>query len=125
MKNDKMLFQVPGMLSGIKTLSHFWRFTFDTQENITSDAIARFNDLLEKPAWITVSAHVIQPPDIVDLPPVKTVEHEEKTPSQRLRNTLYVLYKQHNEGFKTDEEHYKYYIEKFIEHVKSKFDKDK
>lgn len=120
---DKMIFQIPGMLSGIKTMAHFWRLSFDTQENISGDAIARFTELKDKMSWMTVSHKVIEPQDILDLPDIKTPEPKEKTPAQRLRAVLYLLWKQHNEGFKTDTEHYNYYMEKMIEHVKSKWDK--
>lgn len=65
--------------------------------------VALFNPLDEKDA----------PKYVVDK------EIETKTPSNRLRNTLYVLWEQ--EGGKGDfDEFYKRYMEKFIEAVKEK-----
>lgn len=43
-----------------------------------------------------------------------------KTPSQRLRNVLYILWTQDNEGFKDKNLHYLHHVEKIIEHLKSK-----
>ena len=45
-----------------------------------------------------------------------------KTPSQRLRNTLYVLYSHRPEGFNTFNAYYEHCIEQFIAHVKKQID---
>lgn len=47
-------------------------------------------------------------------------EFEGKTQSQRIRNVLFKLFSQGNEGFKTFDDYYKNKTEKFIEHLKSK-----
>lgn len=43
-----------------------------------------------------------------------------KSPSQRLRNVLYLLWQKSNEGFKDKNLHYIHYMEKIIEEYKSK-----
>lgn len=43
-----------------------------------------------------------------------------KTPSQRLRNTLYVLWQQSPEGFSDFKDFYKFKMEQIITHVKNK-----
>lgn len=45
-----------------------------------------------------------------------------KSSSQRLRSALYVAWKQNDEGYKDSELYYRYKMEKFIEHVKSKLE---
>lgn len=45
-----------------------------------------------------------------------------KTPSQRLRNTLYVLWSDKPEGFTQFKEFYKFKMEQIINHLKSKID---
>lgn len=45
-----------------------------------------------------------------------------KSASQRLRAALYVAWKQNNEGYQDSELYYRYKMEKFIDHVKSKLD---
>jgi len=43
-----------------------------------------------------------------------------KTQSQRIRNTLYLLWQQGNEGHKDFDSYYKNKTEQYIEHLKSK-----
>lgn len=43
-----------------------------------------------------------------------------KTPSQRMRNTLYVLYTNAPEGYKTFDDFYKAKMESIIDHFKNK-----
>ena len=43
-----------------------------------------------------------------------------KTPSQRLRNVLYVAFEQNHEGYKDFDSYYRGVMEKIIEHYKSK-----
>lgn len=45
-----------------------------------------------------------------------------KTQSQRIRNVLFKLFQQDNEGFKTFDDYYRNKTEKYIEHLKSKID---
>jgi hypothetical protein len=45
-----------------------------------------------------------------------------KSMGQRLRAVLYVAWKQNNEGYQDHELYYRYKMEKFIEHVKSKLE---
>ena len=119
----KQIFQVPGYLTGIQSKLSSWKITYEIDDSvINADRIARFTELKGKPSWLTINSHVIEAEDIIDLPPIRPVEPGEKTPSQRLRAVLAVMFKQNNEGFKTVDEHYKYYIEKFINHIKGKLD---
>lgn len=67
--------------------------------------------------WLLFSPNPIQDTDIPDHP----AEIETKTPSQRLRATIYVLWEQR--GSKDDfEVYYRETMEKFIDAVKSKLD---
>jgi hypothetical protein len=45
-----------------------------------------------------------------------------KTPSKRLRDVLFVAFKQNNEGFEVFEDYYRSKMEKFINHVKTKLE---
>lgn len=49
-------------------------------------------------------------------------EDKSKTPSKRLRDVLFVAWKQKNEGYNEFEDYYKSKMEKFISHVKSKLE---
>lgn len=49
-------------------------------------------------------------------------EDNTKTPSKRLRDVLFVAWKQSNQGYENFEDYYKFKIELFINHIKSKLD---
>ena len=62
-------------------------------------------------------------PDDLDLPELKMTEKDDKTPSQRLRAVLFRLWeKEGKQEFKTSDEHYKYFMEKLIDHWKVRLD---
>ena len=60
--------------------------------------------------------------DTIDI--IDTLEPElpGKSPSQRLRSILYLLWKQDDGGFKDKNLHYLHHMEKIIDHYKSKLD---
>jgi len=49
-------------------------------------------------------------------------EDKSKTPSKRLRDVLFVAWKQSGEGFNDFESYYQYKMNRFIEHIKSKLE---
>lgn len=49
-------------------------------------------------------------------------EVKEKSPSKRLRNVLYLNWKDDPQGFETAEEHYIHQMERLIAHFKNKLD---
>jgi hypothetical protein len=50
-------------------------------------------------------------------------EDRSKTPSRRLRDVLFVAWKQSPEGYEDFESYYRYKMNLFIEHVKSKLER--
>lgn len=64
----------------------------------------------------TISQNEIDQVDALD------PEFEGKTQSQRIRNVLYKLFEQDNEGFKTFDDYYRNKTEKYIDHLKSKIE---
>lgn len=48
------------------------------------------------------------------------IESSGKTSSQRIRNVLFILWKQGNEGFKDFDSYYRNKTEMYIDHLKSK-----
>lgn len=73
-------------------------------------------------AYVAIKKEAFTQEDEQLLEKLKAAEVNGKTPSQRLRNTLYVYWQQNPEGFQTSNQHYDFYMEKFIDHVKSKLD---
>lgn len=50
-------------------------------------------------------------------------EDKSKTPSKRLRDVLFVAWKQNSEGYATFEEYYRFKMNMFINHVKKQLNK--
>ena len=120
---EKIIFQVQGQLIGFQSKINAYKFTFEVDKSqMSGDHLSRFHYLQYKPSHMTVSSHVVEAADIIDLPPIKPVEHGEKTHSQRLRAVFYRLWEQNSEGFKSPDEHYKHYMDKLINFYKDKLE---
>ena len=94
----------------------------DTQESISPESMKRLMELHNKLGWMSFNVHQVEADDIVNLPPLKKIESDEKTPSQRLRAVFFRMWQQNNQGFKTADEHYKFMMEKLIEYYKDKLE---
>jgi hypothetical protein len=118
---NETLLQIPGEFSKLTTMkNNTARLTFDTQE-VSPDVLAQMMRNLEKFGWLCFLAgeRQIDTLDVVHLPELKKREEDEKSPATRLRNSLFVLHKQLNDG--SDFENYYYsQMERFITAVKDK-----
>jgi len=118
--SDKTIFQVPGSISKVGSMSRgLLQIQFDTMENVKGEHMTRLFELIDKPAWMTVNTHVIEAEDIVDLPPLKKTDND-KTPAQRLRSVLYLVWKRDNGGYKDFDNYYLYVMNWLIEYYKEK-----
>jgi hypothetical protein len=73
----------------------------------------------------TLAAVYISPKELIDQKEIDQVdkldpELQGRTQSQRIRNTLFLLFQQGNEGFQSFDTYYKAKTEMYIEHLKSK-----
>ena len=93
------------------------RIQFDTQENISGDAMKRLFDMLEQLGWMTINVRQIEAQEIVDLPPLRPMDTK-KTPAQRLRSVLYRIWENDNNQFDVFDNYYIYVMERLIEHYK-------
>lgn len=118
---DKFIpFQIQGSISKITSMSRgTMRLQFDSMENISGDAMQRLFGLIDKPGWMTVNVHQIEAEDIVDLPPVRSVDRK-MSPSEELRNVLWHIWKQDDGGYKDFDNYYLYTMNKLITHYRSK-----
>ena len=95
-----MIFQVPGYISKMTTMSRgSVRLQIDTQEELRPDDISALMGNVSKIGWFTFNVHQIEAQDIVNLPPVQNIEGQ-KSSSQRLRGVLYRVWEKNNEGYK-------------------------
>ena len=95
------------------------RVQVDTQELDPKDA-GDVMLLKGKMGWFIFADQPIQEEDVKDLPEVK-VEKGEKTPSQRLRGVLFLLWNQ-TKSTLTFDQFYRDYLNKVIEKLKEQLD---
>ena len=121
------LLQIPSEITKITTMSHdSLRVQVDTQEGLTATAQAYLFGFKGKPGVFAFAKSKITESDLV-IPDYHPVEEEQKTPSQRQRAVIFLLWKQNGKrdlfGTECDSDtYYRQYMEKIIEHLKSKLD---
>jgi hypothetical protein len=113
---------VPAIIENISTRKdNTLKVVLGTNE-ITPDKVGQLMALHNKMAYVGIKAEMFNPDEKAMLSELKADEQIGKTPSQRLRSVLYILYTAKDEGFKAFNEYYIHKMEGFIEHLKTKID---
>lgn len=115
---DNNLFQAPAELLKIETLTNTLKLTFETQELPEADVAKLFGLRKLSIGWLLFKSSEIKTEDIPEYDPEQF--DEDKSPSQRLRDVLFVYYKQKGmkpEGFNA---FYAAQLEKITEQYKAK-----
>jgi hypothetical protein len=90
---DKQVFQIPATLTKCEILKHSTlKMVFRTQEGLNSESLKRMCELYEKTGWLTFNVEKIEAENIANLPQIDPQQYEGKSPSQRLRSMIYVLW---------------------------------
>lgn len=110
------MFQVPSYIQGLRTLAdNTIRLTVDCQE-LSPEECAQIFMLKGKQGWFVFKENEIKAEDIPDT----NVEFKgDKTPSQRLRNCLYVYWKEQTSQTEDFNTFYTKWIEKKLEEIKN------
>ena len=98
------------------------KIIFETQE-LTPDMYATISTCLRKYCEILIKEGEVYKEDIETFQNHQFDEfdkRQDKTPSQRMRNVLYILWEQDKEGYDVFKDYYDFKLEKFIEHLKLK-----
>ena len=123
MNKQKELLQLPATIESIGSRKDgTYKLVVGTQELTDSQALAVVQ-LNRKLGWFVFKVNELQKSDLVDIPEITPEFKKDKSPSQRLRGVLYVLweqkYKKTNQSF---EGYYKMQMEKIIGWAKEKLD---
>jgi len=98
------------------------KLSFETQEP-TAEQIQQIANNSQKFGYLVFSGNQLTEEQLNAIDKAKNDLYDnQKTPSKRLRNVLYVWYEQDNKGYNTFEDYYLYHMERIIENVKSKLD---
>lgn len=115
------LLQTPATISKVTSMrNRTLRCQVDTQENLSDEEMAKLMANIDKFGWFMFSPdNQIDEKDLLDLPSLPKRAEENKSPAQKLHNTLYVYWKQ--EDSKGDfETYYRRYMEKRINEIKER-----
>ena len=96
------------------------RLTYDTQESVPDDIIARMVVSKGRTGWLSflpTAERMIRPEDVADLPEIRAKPEEIKSKAQRLRAVLYRLWEVERRTL-TSEEFYDQEMELVIESFK-------
>ncbi len=115
---SKKIFTVPAVLDGFRPLKDGGAsITFHTQE-LGKEEKVEVMEYFDSFGHLMFSRNEI---DISDIPKGNAANETGKSPSERLRNSLFVLWKSQNKGGDFDI-WYKHQMERIIEQVKSRID---
>lgn len=93
------------------------KMTLDTQE-LTPARAGELFTLRNSLATVYISPAEITSREMAQVDAIEP-EMPGKSPSQRMRNTLFILWKQDHEGYNEFDSYYKAKMEKFIEELKN------
>jgi hypothetical protein len=117
--NDSPIFQVAAELFRAETKRNkSIRLTFDTQENVSAEALKRVFEWRDQVGWLSFAVRQVDVDDIKDLPEIVT--EETRTPSQRMRAVLFRLWETNPEGYTDFNPYYAFKMEKLINFLKEK-----
>lgn len=117
------LLQISAIIEGIASRKDgTFKLSVGTQELDEEEALSLIR-LNRKMGWFVFKENPLVEADLINIPEIKPEFEDEKTPSQRLRNVLYVLWEQkYKKDYKTFDAFYKVQVEKIIDWVKQKLE---
>lgn len=114
---------IPAILSSFRSLKDKTiKIEFETNE-LTPEQLAEIGLHNQSFGYLAFKKDEFKSEQIQIIDELKA-DYEDKTkpPSKRLRDVLFIAWKQHSEDYKEFEDYYRYKMGKFINHVKSKLE---
>lgn len=112
------LVQLPASVIDMKPKADkSWKLSFETRE-LTGPEVSLLAENLQGEGWLVYSPNELSTRDI----PQEAVESGAKSQSKRLRDVIFILYKQRNEPGGDFESFYRVQMEKLVDFVKSKLE---
>ena len=120
-----MTFQIPAILDSYRSLrDRGLKVTFETGE-ISPEQIANVQYAFNKAGFLAFKPDAFATYELEEIDKLKVEFNDAgKSPAQRLRAVLFLLWKQNPEGYKTSNDHYISKMETIIEHFKKKLNRE-
>ena len=114
---------LPAILQSFRSrVDKTYTINFETNE-LTPEQVGELANNTQSFGFLAFSKDAFKSEQISLISEIKAeYDDKSKTPSKRLRDVLFVAWKQSSEGYATFEDYYKSKLEKFINHVKSKLE---
>lgn len=112
---------LPAVFESLRSLKdRSYKLVFETGE-LSPDQLSILGQHIQNPGFLAFNKDVFKKEILDHLKSINT-DYEDlgKTKSERLRNVLYVLWKQKNEGYDIFDDFYNSKMEKVINHYKHK-----
>jgi len=93
--------------------------TFNTRE-LTPNEVLDINNLMGSYCYLAIKENEIDNAELEILGELKADLDPGKSPSQRMRNVLYILFNQDGEGYENFKDYYEHKMNVIIEHLKNK-----
>jgi hypothetical protein len=117
------LFQISGYITKITTMSkNTIRLQIDSTENVSGEAMKRVFNMIDQQGNFLFAIRQLQPEDLLNIPAPEPEFKNEKSDSLRMRNVLFRLWEQKNEGYKDFNLYYKFHMNKMIDFLKNKLE---
>lgn len=115
------IFLIPAVLESYRSLKdRTLKLSFETSEP-TPEQLTNIALSIQNSGYLAFNTDVFKTEQLQAIQDIKTdYDDKEKSHSQRLKSVLYVAWKQDNEGYSDSELYYRFKMEKFINHIKSK-----
>ena len=121
---DNTIFQLPATLDKFESkMNGAVKFIFTTQEMIKPAHLTTLMSFLNQVGYLNFAVRHIEATDLINLPePDKTKYDKGKTPAQRLRAVIYLVFKEKGGDDKDFPAYYDKAMETLIQQVKGKLE---
>jgi hypothetical protein len=114
---------IPAILESIRSLKDkSYKLTFETNE-LTPEELGAMGNSIQNFGYLAFKPDVFKSHELEVINSLKSdYEDTGKTDSQRLRGALYRLWERKPEGYSDPQLHYRFWMNKFITHIKGKIE---
>jgi hypothetical protein len=118
------IFQIPAVLNKYESkVGGTVKFSFTTSEKLPAPMLTTVMEMIDNCGWLNFAVRRIEATDLTKLPEVDKSKYDQgKTPAQRLRAVIYILFKEKGGDDKDFPAYYDKAMEVLIQQVKDKLD---
>lgn len=114
------MIQLAGEIENIQSRrDRTWKLTIGTSE-LSPQTISMLAEAQNKHSYLAIKSEDFSKSELESIEQVSVEYDEKKSPAQRAKHVLYRAWENDNEGYEDSELYYRFKMEKYIKHIKSK-----